>query len=366
MEGRGAARLFFWTGLGLLLISGADVGTTSPNTFPMDSPVELNIPANCPLLDSYTVEWKKENTRLRRKKPGDPPQALDSACNCKILPNGTLYLQHLEREGQMKYLAEVHDKDGVKKCNTEVIVIGQYPVDTPFMNYTCNEKKKKVEVRCYISQGTDPELHLKYDGTVKTGKGKSLSQSFTIKQDANVTCTAKNEVRETSHTVTLSCEKEGWDWYLYLAAGAGGVAFIIFIVLIIYSVRSCRRPDEETVYNRRQIIQERHLPQPPGQASAPPPSLTTVDEMDYINSQKPSPHRQGVPETAPEGKKGRRTRPRPPEPLHVQSENLPLNHQGAAPQQTRPALPGNHPNDQVPRPTPRTKSKPPRQNRKSH
>lgn len=335
----------------------------------MDTPVQLNIPDKCNLLDSDSVEWKKDDKRLSRKKPKDPPQTDPvPGCNCKILPNGTLYLQRLEKEGEMTYFVELHDGGGISKCNKPVTVIGQYPVDTPFMNYTCLEKKKKVEVYCYISHGTDPELQLKDDGTPKTGKGKSLSQTFTIKSDTNVTCTAKNKVSETSHTITVNCEKtEGWDWYLYLAAGAGGVAFIIFIVLIIYSVRSCRRPDEETMHNnRRQIVQERHLPQPPGQASAPPPTVTTTDEVDYINSQKPSPHRQGAPETAPEGKKGRRTRPRPPEPLHVQTENLPLNHQGAAPQPTRPALPGNHPNDQAPRPTPRTKSKPPRQNRKSH
>ncbi|XP_040190065.1 T-cell surface antigen CD2-like [Rana temporaria] len=363
MEGRGAAGLSFWTSLGLLLISGAAVGTMSQNAYSLDTSVQLDVSGECNLLTSDAVEWKKDNKRLQ-KKTSSRQTELDPNCNCKILSNGSLYLQRLEKEGEMTYVVDVHDSIGKHKCTKSVTVIGQYPVDTPFMNFTCHDRKK-IEVFCFIPRGTEPELYLKQGGATPRN-GKSLSQNFTLKPDANFTCTAKNKISETSHTLTPNCDKEeGWNWYLYLAVGAGGVAFIIFIALIIYSVRSCRRPDEETMYNnRRQIIQERHLPQPPVQASAPPPSVATTDEIDYINSQKP--HRQGAPETAPEGKKGRRTRPRPPEPPNVQSENLPLHHQGAAPQQTRPALPGNHPNDTAPRPTPRTKSKPPRQNRKSH
>ncbi|XP_018430969.1 PREDICTED: T-cell surface antigen CD2, partial [Nanorana parkeri] len=344
-------------------------GTASISyTFAVNGSAQLDVPS-CSASATDQVEWKSGNVRLVKGKPADASKSkLDTKCNCKIMPNGALHLQRLVREGD--YKVEVHNEKGELRCSGTVSAKTQYPVDQPFMNHTC-KGKKQAEVGCFISRGSDLELHLKQDNkkTVPL-KGKSLIIFGWSNQSTNVTCTASNLVSQTSISIIINCEGDVVDWYIYLAAAAGGVAFIIFIALIVYSVRTCRRPKreraEETMYcnDRRQVIQERQLPQPPVQASAPPPSYYTTDETEDVSSERPPTQRLEAPEAAPTGKKARR--PRPPEPPNGQPESVLLNPQGPAPQQTKPALPGNHPKDQAPKPTPRTKSKPTRQNRKRH
>ncbi|XP_072254588.1 uncharacterized protein [Pyxicephalus adspersus] len=202
-----------------------------------------------------------------------------------------------------------------------------------------------------------------------------------VKHSPNITCTAKNKLKTTFSTEIISCDtSDGLSWYLILAMVAGGVAFIIFIVLVVYSLKSCERPnqgmripytatitDEEAMYsNRRQQIQERQLPQPPNHTAAPPPSAPNTEDIHLMPTERPPPPRQEGPGDAPAGSKGRGSSPKTPEPPQGHPQGNSLNQPCRAPQHVKPPLPGNHPNEQPPKPTPRTKSKPPRQNRKAH
>ncbi|XP_068122419.1 T-cell surface antigen CD2-like [Hyperolius riggenbachi] len=361
MEERGAQRLSLWTWLGLFLlfISGGD---TEPAIYAaVGEPVQLSIP-DCAVSGTDLMEWRDQDKRLiikvgkmseAEKAPGQ------KVCNCKLYSNGSLLLNSVA-EGRSSYSVELHSREGGhRKCGTprNITVQGGYRVDAPFINFTCTNKRA-AEVNCYISRGTDPELLL-IQGDKEIGKTKEKSLTsiqVNAKETTNITCSAKNNWGSNQASLEVVCEEikkeDQWNWYLYLAAAAGGVAFIIFIILIVYSIRSCKRPvrlptDEDGAYNNQQMRphpQQRTLPQPPIQAAA-------VEQQ----------YRQVAPQ--PEGRKTRRSKQRQaPPPQESQNSDLQPNQSAA---QTRPALPGNHPSNQPPRPQPRTKSKAPRQHRKS-
>ncbi|XP_075053611.1 T-cell surface antigen CD2 [Mixophyes fleayi] len=354
MELVGAVRLSFRISLCLLLVPGLVTMKESISAI-VDKPILLNIP-NCNLLETDDLQWKKSQTsQLAKRKKSVVDNIKD--CGCALQANGSLLLQKAESS---TYSVLVHDNSGKSKCTEEITVITQVPVDTPSIEYNCTEKS--VAIRCSISEGTAPKLTISLNNQVKNPiDGKSISINIKEKT-GTVLCIASNSVSNEQQNKEFNCT-EVWNIYLILSIAGGGVAFLIFLVLVIYLVkqRPCRHDNraEEDVrlsYERTpQNMQQRPLPEP---------YLQPTDAPEFSSNQKPlTPHRQQNPSkpTVKKGKQSQQRRPRPQEP----TEKGPQHHEMPTLQPTKPALPANHPNEQPPRPQPRTKSKAPRQHRKN-
>ncbi|XP_053561098.1 T-cell surface antigen CD2 [Bombina bombina] len=156
-----------------------------------------------------------------------------------------------------------------------------------------------------------------------------------------------------------------WDIFLILSVAGGAVAFLIFLILLIYCLkRRCRKhnqtDEEEPDVCPKNKIQTRQLPEPPCQ----PRTHSLPRGPSGIPEQKPSQKlplvdRQTLP--VPQPQKTRKHKQRPQE----QTENLPEQQKNQMNTQ-KPSLPPNHPTGQPPRPQPRSQAKPPRHNRKKN
>ncbi|XP_073526987.1 T-cell surface antigen CD2 isoform X2 [Phyllobates terribilis] len=342
---------------GTLEIRGAEIYTVP------GLPLWLNVP-NCPQVsDSDTIEWEDEAARLGKWKKTPSYYTYCNSTLCKIHPNGTLTL-HKPKEMTKKYRVKVYNSAGSLKCNENVTVIMEEELQPPVLSYNCTSAG--ASVYCVTSARNTVNLTLSWSTKSQTTGEKSIGRNIKEKSYP-VRCVVSNRAHESKETVTINCPV--WDLYLIVSVAGGGAALIIFIALVVYSVkykpwRSRSRTEEDVEINRPQTTTvQRQLPPPVGQSSTGPLSSGIQgDGTDHGLIQKPAtPHRPGEP--TPGGRKGKQTR----------SQRLPASAPGQtattceapAPPQSRPALPGNHPSEQAPRPQPRTKSKPPRQSRKS-
>ncbi|XP_073526988.1 T-cell surface antigen CD2 isoform X3 [Phyllobates terribilis] len=325
MEVEGLLRLFPWAGLSyMLLLSGTlEIRGAEIYTVP-GLPLWLNVP-NCPQVsDSDTIEWEDEAARLGKWKKTPSYYTYCNSTLCKIHPNGTLTL-HKPKEMTKKYRVKVYNSAGSLKCNENVTVIMEEELQPPVLSYNCTSAG--ASVYCVTSARNTVNLTLSWSTKSQTTGEKSIGRNIKEKSYP-VRCVVSNRAHESKETVTINC------------------------------------PEEDVEINRPQTTTvQRQLPPPVGQSSTGPLSSGIQgDGTDHGLIQKPAtPHRPGEP--TPGGRKGKQTR----------SQRLPASAPGQtattceapAPPQSRPALPGNHPSEQAPRPQPRTKSKPPRQSRKS-
>ncbi|XP_063806634.1 T-cell surface antigen CD2 isoform X2 [Pseudophryne corroboree] len=362
MELQGPALLCIWIGLCPLLVPGLVTQQETAIRVAVDRSVLLKIPG-CSLSNMDEVQWKKNRNAFLAKRKKTVIDN-DSECGCALQENGDLLVHRAESS---LYNVLVYHNDGKQKCNGSISVTAEEPVDGPRIESNCTAKN--VVIRCSISAGTDPNVIILWNNHTKGNfKGKSHSVSINLKeQPGTVICVAKNTVSKEQQTKEINCSKGSlfnpdWDIYLILSIAGGCVAFVIFLILVIYLVKqrpcSNNRSIEEDgtpSYDRTQMnMQQRTLPIPPG-----PP----IDVPDHsANQNPPAPHRQQAPtkSTARRGKQANQRHPPPQE----QTDRVPGHHQTLTAQPSKPALPANHPNEQPPRPQPRTKSKAPRQHRK--
>ncbi|XP_075704805.1 T-cell surface antigen CD2-like [Rhinoderma darwinii] len=321
--------------------------------------VLLQVP-QCQASDSDTVEWEEQKGKgfIRLAKWTGKPTYND--CNCTLYQNGSLSLKGPKKETS-KYQVKIYASDGKSKCTKTVTVIVEGLVDQPVVNYICSNKH--VTIGCSTLARNFSDLTLSWSSKSKTTRERSIMENIKERK-AEVRCVARNRVSQSSTTLAVSCE---WDIFLIISVAGGAVAFIIFIALVFYSVkykpwRSHSRTEEDVEINRLQpSTLQLQLPEPPGQANTG--SLVGGCQDDFTEQKPPTPHMQEPQESSPAGKKRKKPKCRRPPPL-APGETAPMSLSTTAPQQTRPSLPGNHPSKQAPRPQPRTKSKPPRQNRK--
>ncbi|KAM4701821.1 T-cell surface antigen CD2 [Discoglossus pictus] len=358
MESPGPLHPAIWVGFWLLLYTeaAAEISTMYAT---LNSPFTLRIPDyNVSGTDQMT--WKEGSVKVLVKRKGDMSITYPEK-GCELQPDGSLLLKTLERVGQINYTVEVHRQDGTFAKSATIHLIVMEPVSPPSLNYTC--KNKKVEVQCSVLKGTESTIEIIGHTQKETSKSvKSLKSTFRVDKPVNVTCWASNMVNMESRTEIIMCS-EGWDIYLILSVAGGGVAFLIFLVLLIYfvnkRVRSCQRRDDEETRDSRNI-QARQLPEPPTQARAQiraPP--TPIENSPGL---KVPPHeRQPPPVPQPHNKRSNHKRP-----PQDQTEKVPLQERTMTTPSQIPALPSNHPSGQPPKPHPRNQSKPQRQHRKKN
>ncbi|XP_077155455.1 T-cell surface antigen CD2 isoform X1 [Ranitomeya variabilis] len=359
MEAQGARRRFPWSGFILLLSGILEIRGAEIYTIP-GLPLRLDVP-KCPQMsDSDSIEWEDEVGRLGKWKKTPSYSLYCNATLCTMHPNGSLTLQK-PKDTAKNYRVKVYDSEGRLKCNESLTRIVEEMLQTPVLTYNCTSAG--ASVYCATTARNTTNLTLSWGKISQTTGEKSIARNIKELNDP-VRCVVSNLACHTAETVTVHCTV--WDLYLIVSVAGGGAALIIFIALVVYSVkykpwRSRSQTEEDVETNRRQAnaVQRQLLP-PAGQTG---PLCIQGDGTDHGLVQKPpTPHRPGEP--TPGGRKGKRTRshrlPPPPAPGKTATTcDTP------APAQSRPALPGNHPREQAPRLQPRTKSKPPRQSRKS-
>ncbi|XP_073407145.1 T-cell surface antigen CD2 isoform X3 [Dendrobates tinctorius] len=323
MEVQGALRLFPWTGLrcilllsGILEMEGAEIYTVS------GQPVRLDVP-RCPQMsESDSIEWEDDVRRLGKwkKTPSYSPYCNETLCT--MHPNGTLTLQKPKDTAKI-YTVKVYDSAGRLKCNESLTRIVEEMLKPPVLTYNCTSAG--VSVYCATTARNTTNLTLSWGKISQTTGEKSIARNIKELKDP-VRCVISNRACDSEDTVTIHCTEE----------------------------------DVEISRLHPNAVQ-RQLPPPAGQSSSGPPCIQG-DGTDHGLIQKPpTPHRPREP--TPGGRKGKRTRSQrlpPPAPGQTATPC-----ETPAPPQSRPALPGNHPSEQAPRPQPRTKSKPPRQSRQS-
>ncbi|XP_056410326.1 T-cell surface antigen CD2 isoform X2 [Hyla sarda] len=280
---------------------------------------------------------------------------------CDLQENGALTIRTPQRE-TTKYIVTIHTKEGDERCTGAVTVMVQDILDRPLLKFSCSGKRPLVT--CSSSSLTASSLSLSWSGRSHNTSEKTIQQSVN-EPNVEVTCNARNRVSQSNDTVTVRCTG-GWSTYLIVSVAGGAVFLIVFIILVVCVVKykSCRRhsPSDEEITGA-QSSTLRQLPQPPGPpyvTNGPPgpPYMTNSDFIEDNSVQNTmSPPRQEPQE--PGARKGKQSRGRRPPP-QAPREATKVYTMGP-PQSTVPTLPGNHPNEQAPRPQPRTKSKPPRQ-----
>ncbi|XP_056410325.1 T-cell surface antigen CD2 isoform X1 [Hyla sarda] len=281
---------------------------------------------------------------------------------CDLQENGALTIRTPQRE-TTKYIVTIHTKEGDERCTGAVTVMVQDILDRPLLKFSCSGKRPLVT--CSSSSLTASSLSLSWSGRSHNTSEKTIQQSVN-EPNVEVTCNARNRVSQSNDTVTVRCTG-GWSTYLIVSVAGGAVFLIVFIILVVCVVKykSCRRhsPSEDEEITGAQSSTLRQLPQPPGPpyvTNGPPgpPYMTNSDFIEDNSVQNTmSPPRQEPQE--PGARKGKQSRGRRPPP-QAPREATKVYTMGP-PQSTVPTLPGNHPNEQAPRPQPRTKSKPPRQ-----
>ncbi|XP_073407144.1 T-cell surface antigen CD2 isoform X2 [Dendrobates tinctorius] len=342
-------------GSGILEMEGAEIYTVS------GQPVRLDVP-RCPQMsESDSIEWEDDVRRLGKwkKTPSYSPYCNETLCT--MHPNGTLTLQKPKDTAKI-YTVKVYDSAGRLKCNESLTRIVEEMLKPPVLTYNCTSAG--VSVYCATTARNTTNLTLSWGKISQTTGEKSIARNIKELKDP-VRCVISNRACDSEDTVTIHCTV--WDLYLIVSVAGGGAALIIFIALVVYSVkykpwRSRSRTEEDVEISRlHPNAVQRQLPPPAGQSSSGPPCIQG-DGTDHGLIQKPpTPHRPREP--TPGGRKGKRTRSQrlpPPAPGQTATPC-----ETPAPPQSRPALPGNHPSEQAPRPQPRTKSKPPRQSRQS-
>ncbi|KAM4047896.1 T-cell surface antigen CD2 isoform 2-T2 [Anomaloglossus baeobatrachus] len=325
MEVQGSVRLFPWTRLGYILLLSGMVEIRGAEIYIVPGhPLILNVP-NCEQLsDSDSIEWEDEAIRLGKWKKMPTYYNYCNATLCTAHPNGSLTIQK-PKEKTTIYRVKVYSSTGTRKCYNNVSVIVEEMLPPPILSYNCTSAG--TYIYCATSAQNRANLTLSWGSKLQTTEEKSIAK--TIKeQNGPLSCVVRNRAQQSENTETINCT------------------------------------DEDVEMNRPQPYNIQGPLQPPTGLEGPGPLSSGIqgDRTEEGLIQKPpAPHRQEEP--TPGGKKGKQKRSRrlpPPAPGQTTtSQTTP------APQQSRPALPGNHPSEQAPRPQPRTMSKPPRQSRKS-
>ncbi|XP_066454637.1 T-cell surface antigen CD2 [Eleutherodactylus coqui] len=369
MEVQGSMRLHFWTLL-CLLLSGMVETKTIENYILQNHTALLKVPG-CQVEDLDDLQWEEGKLRLARwnkKKESTPSYysgCKDITLPCTLHQNGSLFLRRPNEK--TNYTLKVYKEDGNPRCEETVVVIVEDVLEQPVIHHNCT--RKGIKIRCSTNARSISNLTLSCSSKSETTSEKSAT--ITINEHkVDVSCVIKNRLSQSTATRTVVCGV--WDIYLIASVAGGAVALIIFIALVFYTVkykpwRSHSRNEEDVEISRLQSnTLQRQLPQPPDQTD--PGYLSGSSQGDFTVlacvEKATIPHRQEAQEMAPEGKKGKKPNRSQRQPPQDPGENAKMYVQ-VSPRHPTPALPGNHPSEQAPKPQPRTKSKPQRRNYKN-
>ncbi|XP_063297877.1 T-cell surface antigen CD2-like [Pelobates fuscus] len=301
------------------------------------------------------VEWKTDDNVLSNKMKN----FCGPIIKCQLYPNGSLLVTDVESFGERTYTYTTYTDRGEKSLQGEFKVIVIEMVKTPEISYECSTRK----LQCVVPSGNVSNITITWNGQKKPSfnEHQTLIQlEISTKKAINVSCVAKGKLNQMEKTVWIDCTNF-WTIYMILGVTGGGIAFIIFLILLIYCIKlrcdkTHGRDDVEISYQQpNQVIQQRQLPQPPLQSNT--------------QSNTQSLTRPGVnpPEHSPGQRQQATNRQVPPIPPTQTKKGTHSKQKGAKPpkkQAQRPSLPSNHPAEQPPRPQPRNPPKQSHQPRK--
>ncbi|OCT91437.1 T-cell surface antigen CD2-like [Xenopus laevis] len=350
-------------GLWILLCTGwaADIG---PMYVAQNGSVLLNIPGY-PNAENDQVTWKNGDGYTMGRFRDSLSYHQVKGCECELFRNGSLFVKRLDVVGDQTYKVMVYNQGGKQISSHSITVTVIKRVAAPVLSYTCGGKH--IRLHCEVSDEDAPdEMKIMWNNSLlaQSTKSKSVGKNISVEIDGNVTCTARNRVSENTHTNSINChtDHQELEWFMIPAIAAGGVAFLIFIILLSYFVsRSrCKKTkigeEEASICYKKDIsIQERQLPspfsQPDTQTLIQPPTQTDPEPQ----PKPPAPRGHSKSRPPKQSKRGAHSKrnvatAEKQAPQHQKQQNLS--------QSERPPVPNNHPNTRPPRPQPRTKSRP--------
>ncbi|XP_064267097.1 T-cell surface antigen CD2 [Passer domesticus] len=278
----------------------------------------------------YEATWRRGGQRLVQIKDNKAKHFVNKEqCRCAILQNGTLQIQHVEREDSGNYTVMVYQRDGKLKAEENVMFFVQEPVPQPILMAEC--RNKSVSVKCEARQKAKSEAKEK---TKNEAKDKPEAEAFIMeltqpnskKIQKNTTvlewhgwnsgtfrCIAKNQVSEKMAEKVINCSGK-MDFYLILSIAGGAVFFVIFVICLIYCIRR-RKMKRNEVYEEERAMQSlplererglRELPQAPSQ---PTPKQLRVQQRPLPPQPQEPPRPQPRPRAQPRTPNPPRQRP---------------------------------------------------------
>ncbi|CAH2218640.1 leucine zipper 4-like [Pelobates cultripes] len=187
----------------------------------------LNIPVN----GTDHVEWKTDDKVLNNRMKS----YCGSIIKCQLYPNWSLLVTDVESFGERTYTYTTYTDLGKKKLHGEFKVIVIEKVKTPEISYECSTKK----LQCVVPSGNVSSITITWNGQKKPSfnEHQTLIQvEISTKKAINVSCVAKGMLNQMEKTVWMDCTNF-WTIYMILGATGGGIAFIIFLILLIYCIK---------------------------------------------------------------------------------------------------------------------------------
>ncbi|CAN2387696.1 hypothetical protein PRIEUP_LOCUS12015, partial [Pristimantis euphronides] len=360
MDIQGSLRIYFWALLCLHLSGMLESKTVEKYT--VLNRTEILDFLHCQVSDVDTMEWYEGANLLAKWKKGPKPYRDCISMACEMHQNGSLSLRK-SNEMTTNYILKVYDNNGNLRCSESVTVIVEDALGPPVISHECTQQG--VSIHCSTSARSLSELTLSWNGKLQSTREKTIT-IIKREQKGNVVCNITNSVSHNSAIQSVNCA--GWSIYLIASVAGGGVALIIFIALVYYSVKykpckSYSRYGEKEDVDGLQVStlqrQVQPCPDQTGHLRSGGGDQGDITEHGY-NQKPPTPQRLESQETG--GRKGKQKMSQRQLP-QAQAEFTTKYYIVPNLQQTVPPLPGNHPSEQPPQPQPR--SKPQRQNRKN-
>uniref|UniRef100_UPI00398F3142 T-cell surface antigen CD2-like n=1 Tax=Pristiophorus japonicus TaxID=55135 RepID=UPI00398F3142 len=217
----------------------------------LGKPTFLNI--HSPKSIYNEISWFKGNSKVAKYKNGSRSYA-NYEQRAEVFQNGTLKFNIGEATDEGEYRYELCSKDG--KCHN-----GQHfklhllvSVSKPVLDIKCNSPNK-VNITCYVKEGTGVTLKLLGDSLNESDKAQNLNKIHSFKKTGakKYTCIASNKISETKILSEVNCpvtkpiKPISIDYNLIMAVAGAVVLVIILSILVIYCFRR---------HTRRQVQRE--------------------------------------------------------------------------------------------------------------
>ncbi|XP_078512745.1 T-cell surface antigen CD2 [Lissotriton helveticus] len=264
--------------LGALSRAGGNLRTVYG---PLTGPVRINL---SDITDSDTVVWKSSDKQhIAKWKSGLVGKP---ALGFSLLSNNAL---QVDQEQDMTLVVEVADDGGKLKKNETIRLIRIETLPKPTIIHTC--QGTLLNFTCFVGRGSVKGFTVTTDDMSAKGVESSTMFNSEVDAEAKVTvkCIVKNEVSEESQEVSITCSTE-WDILLIASVAGGGVALIIFIVLLIYCVLRCHELHSAKQNSEEELELSSGIPAHENRQRRPPDSRNHPRSQPPPQQQLPHPH----------------------------------------------------------------------------
>ncbi|XP_009074757.1 PREDICTED: T-cell surface antigen CD2-like, partial [Acanthisitta chloris] len=154
----------------------------------------------------HEVAWKRDGQSLIQMKDNILKYYVNkNVCRCKILPNGTLQIQQVEKKDSGNYTGTAYRKDGKWIAEEHIMFFVQEPVPQPILSAEC--VNKTVFVKCEVKQKAKDELFIM---ELTQFKGRKIQKNVTIlelntRHPGTFRCVVKNQASEKMTEKVFTC-----------------------------------------------------------------------------------------------------------------------------------------------------------------